>query len=78
MGIMTEGQRDYLADLALRKGVVLEDTDNKSVAWASKKIDELKAMDDAECLEPTPEFSKKVIATVDNIIKGIRAWTFQK
>ena len=35
-------------------------------------------MDDAEFLEPTPEFSKKVIATVDNIIKGIRAWTFQK
>lgn len=78
MGVMTEGQRDYLADLALRKGVVLEDTDNKSVAWASKKIDELKAMDDAEFSEPTAEFSKKVTTVVDNIIKGIRAWTFQK
>lgn len=78
IGIMTEGQRDYLADLALRKGVVLEDTDNKSVAWASKKIDELKAMDDAEFLEPTPEFSEKVTAAVDNIIKGIQLWTFQK
>lgn len=75
---MTEGQRDYLADLALRKGVVLEDTDNKSAAWASKKIDELKAMDDAEFSEPTPEFSKRLNKAAAEIIKGIQAWTFQK
>lgn len=75
---MTEGQRDYLADLALRKGVVLEDTDNKSVAWASKEIDELKAMDDAEFSEPTSEFSKQLNKAVAEIIKGIQAWTFQK
>lgn len=75
---MTEGQRDYLADLALRKGVVLEDTDNKSAAWASKKIDELKAMDDAEFSEPTSEFSKQLNKAVAEIIKGIQAWTFQK
>ena len=75
---MTEGQRDYLADLALRKGVVLEDTDNKSAAWASKKIDELKTMDDAEFSEPTSEFSKRLNKVVAEIIKGIQAWTFQK
>ena len=75
---MTEGQRDYLADLALRKGVVLEDTDNKSAAWASKKIDELKAMDDAEFSEPTSEFSKRLDKVVAEIIKGIQAWNFQK
>lgn len=71
---MTEGQRDYLADLAGKKGVRIEDTDNVSAAWASAKIEELKLMPDAVF----DEFdSKKTDRYIKQIVTEMKKWTFQ-
>lgn len=75
--LMTEGQRDYLADLAGRKGVQLDNTDNRSVAWASVKIEELKSMPDVDFDEVTPEVQAKLDKTTANIINEVDKWTFQ-
>lgn len=75
MFIMTEGQRDYLADLANRKGVRVEGTDSMSQAAASKKIDELKALPDATFPEVSPEQEIKFANNVVKINKGIGRWT---
>jgi hypothetical protein len=73
---MTENQRDYLADLAGRKGVVLEDTDNVSAAWASAKIEELKALPDAEFDEPPSD--EWLDRQINGIIRELNKWTFQE
>ena len=75
---MTENQRDYLADLAGQKGIVLENTDNVSVAWASAKIEELKALPDAEFDEVTPELNAKLDTRIVKVAKGVRKWTLSK
>lgn len=75
--LMTEGQRDYLADLAGRKGVRLEGTDNVSAAWASAKIEELKAMPDASFDAVGPELAAKLEKKTANIIDEVSKWTFQ-
>lgn len=75
--LMTEGQRDYLADLAARKGVQLANTENVSAAWASAKIDELKALPDAT-FKPLDDMSqRKVTHLIENIQKELGLWTFQ-
>lgn len=75
--LMTEAQRDYLADLAGKKGVRLEDTDNVSPAWASTKIEELKAMPDVTFDDVTPKLDASVNKRIDNIKRELARWTFQ-
>jgi hypothetical protein len=74
---MTEGQRDYLADLALQKGVVLDDTEDKSVAWASAKIEELKAMPDATFPEPSAADTARLDKKIDEILAELAKWGFE-
>lgn len=75
---MTENQSKYLADLANQKGIVLEDTENVSPAWASAKIEELKAMPDAEYDEITEDEIKQINKEIVNVIKDLDLWTFTK
>ena len=75
---MTEAQRAYLADLSIRKGVDLTDTGDKPVAWASEKIEELKAMPDAQLGELTQEDVKKVDKLIEKIKKELHKWTFSQ
>ena len=74
---MTESQRDYLADLAAKKGVILENTDDVSAAWASNKIEELKAMPDLVFDEVTPEIDRSIDKKIDSINFELSKWTFQ-
>ena len=74
---MTEGQRDYLADLAGKKGVRLESTDDRSVAWASAKIEELKALPDKAFPAPSAIIDASIKKQTAGIIKEISKWTFQ-
>lgn len=73
---MTESQRDYLADLAGKKGVQLSETDGLSVSQASVKIEELKALPDVNF----PEISDGQIAEIDKRVRGVlselRNWGF--
>ena len=75
---MTEAQRDYLADLAAKKGVILENTDDVSAAWASAKIEELKALPDATFSEISEAEEKKISKYIDNTLRGLSLWTFQR
>lgn len=75
---MTEEQRDYLADLALAKGVRLEDTDRKSAAWASQKISELEAMPDAEFPEISEAEVQKIDLMTEWVRKELKRWTFTR
>lgn len=75
---MTEGQRNYLADLAGRKGVRLFDTDNISVAKASEKIEELKAMPDAEFNGVTDEQENEIDKRINNVLTELHRWNFQR
>ncbi len=74
---MTEAQRDYLADLAGRKGVRLENTDNVSQAWASNKIEELKAMPDASFDLLDADESAAIEKRTNKILTEMGRWTFQ-
>ncbi len=73
---MTETQRNYLADLAARKGVRLKDTDNLSVGAASAKIEELKALPDAEFREITEDEVAHIQKIVDKTREELKQWTF--
>lgn len=73
---MTENQRNYLADLAGRKGVRLFDTDNWSVAHASEEIERLKTLPDAEFDEVTPEEIAKVEQMAEGILAEMNKWGF--
>ena len=73
---MTEPQRDYLADLANKKGVRIENTDEMSVAQASAKIDELKAMPDAVFDEVTEKQLAEVERRTGNILANMNLWGF--
>lgn len=75
---MTEGQRNYLADLAARKGVILENTDDVSVAWASEKIEELKAMPDASFKSVSDEEEKRIERLTNRTLEELGLWTFQR
>lgn len=67
-----------MADLALKKGVRLEDTNNRSAAWASKKIDELKAMPDVKFSKVTDKISKDLKLSINKITEELGQWTFQR
>lgn len=73
---MTETQRNYLADLAARKGVRVKNTDNMSVSAASTKIEELEALPDAEFNEITEEEKSHIRNLVDKARKELQQWTF--
>ena len=73
---MTENQRDYLADLAGRKGVRLFDTDNWSVAHASEEIENLKAMPDAKFNEITPEQIAEIDRRTERTLTELHKWGF--
>lgn len=75
---MTEAQRDYLADLANRKGVRLANTDEKSVAWTSEKIEELKNLPDATFVTISAEAEKKIARLVEFAKKELRRWNFNQ
>lgn len=75
---MTEEQRDYLADLAGRKGVKLSGTDDVSREWASAKIEELKAMPDAVFDEPTQSQLAKIRRLQDFTLTEMRRWNFTR
>lgn len=73
---MTENQSKYLADLANQKGIVLEDTENVSPAWASAKIEELKALPDVQYDEISDDVLKQINKEIVNTIKDLSLWTF--
>lgn len=75
---MTEAQRNYLADLAGKKGVILTDTDDISVAKASSMIEDLKAMPDV-IFEPATEGEiKQIDKLTANVLVELKRWNFQK
>ena len=74
---MTESQSDYLADLANRKGIRIEGAADFSVAQASAKIEELKAMPDYEYPEITDEQVEKIETMTKNILKRIDSWNLR-
>ena len=74
---MTEGQRDYLADLAGRKGVQLDSTDNVSASWASTKIEELKALPDANHPPVSSTQVSAINSGIDKALQEMKRWTFQ-
>ena len=75
---MTEAQRNYLADLAGRKGVRLSNTDGWSVAEASAKIEELKAMLDATFDEITDNEATEVEQRTDMVLVELHKWGFTR
>lgn len=75
--VMTEAQRDYLADLALQKGVKVDASIARSPAWASKEIERLKALPDPKT-EPADEKSRnKFLREIEAIKKEIDKWTLE-
>ena len=75
---MTENQRDYLADLAGRKGTRLFNTDDWSVAKASEEIETLKAMPDAQFNKLTLEEVEEIDARTENALAQLRRWGFTR
>ncbi len=73
---MTETQRNYLADLAAKKGVRLEGTDSMSVKVASAKIEELETLPDKEFREITEDEEAYIQAAVNKTEEELRQWTF--
>ena len=74
MVIMTEGQRNYLADLANKKGVRVDGADAMSQAAASAKIDELKALPDPSFREVSAEEEKLFIKNIAKLNTEINKW----
>lgn len=72
---MTGNTRDYLADLANRKGVKLPGEQDRDQPWASRTIEELKALPDANFEEITPEQIAKIDEGIESVVKEIRRWT---
>ena len=75
---MTEGQRDYLADLALKKGERVDASIPRSPAWASAEIERLKLLPDAEFSEISDNENKKIANEIIKIEKSIDSWGFAK
>lgn len=75
---MTEAQRNYLADLAAKKGAILENTDDVSVAWASAKIEELKMLPDAIFDDISEAEVALINKYTDQVLKGLSLWSFQR
>lgn len=75
---MTENQRDYLADLAGRKGVRLSGTDEMSAAQASAEIERLKELPDAEFAEPTSAEDAEITKRTDAVLREMGRWGFTR
>lgn len=75
---MTEGQKNYIADLANKKGIILEDTLDKSAAWASAKIEELKLLPDGSWDSIDDSHIELIQSKIDKIIKDMSRWTFRQ
>lgn len=75
---MTETQRNYLADLAAKKGVRLEGTDSMSVEVASAKIEELETLPDKEFREITEDEEAHIQAAVNKTEEELRQWIFTR
>ena len=73
---MTENQRDYLADLAGKKGTRLFDTDNWSVSHASEEIERLKEMPDATFNDLTESEVAEIDKRTENALNELRKWGF--
>ena len=74
---MTGKTRDYLADLANRKGVKLEGEQERDQAWASRKIDELNQLPDATFSDITENQLKRIETRTQRVIEGMERWTFE-
>ena len=72
---MTGKTRDYLADLALQKGVNLGRVEGYPQGYASNKIDELKRNPDADFQPVTAEDSLRLVERINSINKEIGKWT---
>lgn len=75
---MTGRTRDYLADLANRKGVSLPNEQERDQAWASRKIYELNELSDATFDEFTDEHAENIQNHIDRVLRGLERWTFQE
>lgn len=73
---MTENQRNYLADLAGRKGVRLFDTDNWSVSKASEEIERLKEIPDAKFKEITQAQINSIERLTKQTLNNLHKWGF--
>ena len=75
-GIMTGNTRDYLADLANKKGIKLDNEQERDQAWASAKIDELNQLPDATFSDITEKQEKGIQSRINRVLKGLEQWTF--
>lgn len=75
---MTENQRDYLADLAGKKGIRLSDTDNWSVTKASEEIEAMKELPDVIFDEASESEVERIDNLTNFVLKELALWTFQK
>lgn len=75
---MTGRTRDYLADLANRKGVKLPGEQEREQAWASSKIEELLALPDANFAPITEKQSTRIAERTAAIIVEMKRWTFER
>lgn len=73
---MTENQRDYLADLAGKKGTRLFDTDNWSVAHASEEIERLKELPDATFDDVTEANEIEIDRRINGSLVELSKWGF--
>lgn len=75
---MTEAQRKYLAAIAARKNIRLENTDGMSVDAASAKISELESLPDADYGTISDEEKLKLKELSAHTSEELGKWTFQK
>ena len=75
---MTGKTRDYLADLANRKGIKLDGEQDRDQAWASRKIDELNQLPDATYPEITERQLARIEKSTIKVLEGMDQWTFQE
>lgn len=73
---MTENQRDYLADLAGRKGIILRNTGEWSVSQASAEIDRLKELPDATFGTITDQENEEIDKRINRTLSELRKWGF--
>lgn len=73
---MTGRTRDYLADLANRKGISLPNFQDKNQAAASAKIEELLELPDKTFGELEAKTESAALKKIEKIIEGISQWTF--
>ena len=75
---MTGKTRDYLADLANKKGVSLPNEQERDQAWASAKIDELNQLPDASFNDFTPAQAEAIQKRTNKVLEEMSKWTFQE